>query len=152
MSNDNSISSSPGFPGLSFPGVGAGLAVLRDGKLLLYKRRNAPEAGYWNIPGGKVDHMEPSMVAAAREAEEESGLVFGDITLLCHSEKIIPEDGQHWISMIYVATDFSGEPRMVEPDKFFEFGWFAPDQLPLPLSLFAGDAVNALVEKGYFPS
>lgn len=152
MSSDSSTSSSPGFPGLSFPGVGAGLAVLRDGKLLLYKRRNAPEAGHWNIPGGKVDYMETSMVAAAREAEEESGLVIGKVTLLCHSEKIIPDDGQHWISMIYVATEFTGEARIVEPDKFFDFGWFAPGELPQPLSVFAADAVKALAEKGYIRS
>jgi 8-oxo-dGTP diphosphatase len=148
MSADNPTSMSPGLPGLSFPGVGAGLAVLRDGKLLLYKRRKPPEAGHWNILGGKVDHMEPAITAAAREAEEESGLAIRDLTLLCHSEKILPEDGQHWISLIYMTTTANGEPRMAEPDKFFDFGWFGPDALPQPLSRFAADAVEALREKG----
>lgn len=149
MSADTTMeTASPGFPGLSFPGVGAGLAVVRDGRLLLYRRRKAPEAGYWNIPGGKVDHMEPAIAAAAREAEEESGLKIHDLTLLCHSEQIIPADRQHWISTIYVTTIFDGEPCMVEPDKFSDFGWFAPDLLPEPLSRFAADAVAALREKG----
>lgn len=148
MPRDNPNTSSPGFPGLSFPGVGAGLAVVRDGTLLLYKRRKAPEAGHWNILGGKVEHMEPSATAAVREAEEESGLSIGAVSLICHSEKIIPEDRQHWISLIYAATDFEGEPRLVEPDAFFDFGWFPVDALPQPLSRFAADAVKALRERG----
>ncbi len=142
--------SSPGFPGLSFPGVGAGLVLLRDEKILLLKRRKAPEAGHWNIPGGKVDHMETAALAAARETEEETGLSIGSVEFLCLSEKIIPEDRQHWISLMYRATAFHGEARMVEPDKFFEIGWFGADQLPAPLSRFAADAIAALQVRGLF--
>lgn len=142
--------SSPGFPGLSFPGVGAGLVVLNDQKILLLKRRKAPEAGHWNIPGGKVDHMEAAAHAAARETEEETGLSIDSVDFLCHSEKIIPEDQQHWISLMYLATRFHGEARMVEPDKFFDIGWFAADQLPTPLSRFAADAIVALKARGLF--
>ncbi len=61
-------------PGIDFPGVGVGLAIVRDGKLLLYRRLRAPEAGYWNIVGGKVDAMEPAKDAALREAIEETVL------------------------------------------------------------------------------
>ena len=65
-------------PGIDFPGVGAGLVILRDdGRVLLCRRLKAPEAGYWNIVGGKVDKMEPSVDAARREAEEETGLSIG---------------------------------------------------------------------------
>lgn len=124
--------------------------MLRDEKILLLKRRKPPEAGHWNIPGGKVDHMESASVAAARETEEETGLSIDGVEFLCHSEKIIPEDRQHWISLMYLATDFHGEARMVEPDKFFEIGWFGADQLPEPLSRFAADAIEALNARGLF--
>lgn len=150
MADRNDPFSSPGFPGLSFPGVGAGLAVLREGRLLLYRRVKAPEAGSWNILGGKVDHMETAEHAARREAEEESALSIGDLGFLCLSEQILPDDRQHWLSLIYVCTDFAGEPAMPEPDKFHEFGWFGSDDLPEPLSRFAADAVRALAERGYF--
>ena len=79
-------------PGLDFPGVGVGLAILRDGQLLLCRRLKAPEAGYWSIPGGKVDHLESSLAAARREAEEETGLTIGDVEFLCHSEYIDTEE------------------------------------------------------------
>jgi 8-oxo-dGTP diphosphatase len=133
-------------PGSDFPGVGTGLAVLRDGKLLLYRRMKAPEAGYWSIVGGKVDHMEPAADAARREAEEESGLAIGKIDYLCTTEQIIAADRQHWVSVIYVCKDFSGEASLVEPDKLSAFGWFGRSELPEPLSAFAEAAIVHLDE------
>ncbi len=132
------------YPGIDFPGVGSGLAVLNDGKLLLCKRLKAPEAGHWSIVGGKVDHMEPAADAACREAEEESGLKIHSARFLCLSEQMIEADRQHWISLIYVTDDFSGEPQLMEPDKLSAIGWYPLDDLPQPLSLFAQDAVKAL--------
>ncbi len=117
---------------------------MRGGKLLLCKRLKAPEAGHWNIVGGKVDHMERSELAARREAEEESGLSIHSTRFLCLSEQLIEADRQHWISMIYVTDDFSGEPQLTEPDKLSDIGWYDLDTLPQPLSRFAADAVRAV--------
>ncbi|SEK52176.1 ADP-ribose pyrophosphatase YjhB, NUDIX family [Xaviernesmea oryzae] len=131
-------------PGVDFPGVGCGLAILREGRLLMARRLKAPEAGHWTIVGGKVDHGEVSLEAARREAEEESGLSIGSVEFLCLSEQIIPADRQHWISLIYVTQDSTGEPWLTEPDKISDIGWFPLDGLPAPLSVFARDAVTAL--------
>lgn len=123
-------------PGVDFPGVGVGLAILRDNKLLLYRRLKAPEAGHWNIVGGKVDHLEPAEMAARREAEEETGLTIGEIDFVSVTEQIINTDRQHWVSLIYKTSDFVGEPKLTEPDKLSDFGWFSLDALPEPLSAF----------------
>ncbi|WP_165219371.1 NUDIX domain-containing protein [Affinirhizobium pseudoryzae] len=134
-----------GLPGIDFPGFGTGLVIRRsDGKILLYKRMKSPEAGHWNIVGGKVDHMEHSADAACREAEEETGLSIGPVTFLGVSEQRIEADRQHWISMLYLADNFAGEPQLTEPDKLSEFGWFSPDALPLPLSVFTQEAIRLL--------
>jgi len=136
-------------PGVDFPGVGCGLVIQRaDGRVLLCKRLKAPEAGHWNIVGGKVDHMEISAEAARREAEEESGLTIGAVEFLCVSEEIIAADRQHWVSLIYLARDFTGEPWLTEPDKLSEIGWFALDDLPQPLSVFSKTAFAALKGRG----
>jgi 8-oxo-dGTP diphosphatase len=127
-------------PGIDFPGVGSGLVIMRDGKVLLCKRIKAPEAGHWSIPGGKVDHLEPSETAARREAEEETGLTIGSVQFLCVSEQIIQADRQHWLSLIFVTEDITGEATLTEPDKLSDIGWFALDALPAPLSVFAQDA------------
>jgi ADP-ribose pyrophosphatase YjhB (NUDIX family) len=132
-------------PGIDFPGVGAGLLIRRDdGMVLLYRRLNAPEAGHWNIVGGKVDLMETAADAARREAEEETGLRIGSVEFLCSAEGIISADGQHWISLIYTTTEFSGAPQLTEPDKLSDFGWFSPDAPPEPLSTFTRTAFAAL--------
>ncbi|MCQ2004082.1 NUDIX domain-containing protein [Rhizobium sp. NRK18] len=133
-----------GRPGIDFPGLGAGLAILRDNKILLYRRLRAPEAGYWNIVGGKIDHMEPAGIAAIREAEEETGLAIGEIEHLLTTEQILPDDQQHWVSLIYVSRNSRGEPQLTEPDKLSDFGWYDLDDLPRPLSAFATAAVAAL--------
>jgi ADP-ribose pyrophosphatase YjhB (NUDIX family) len=131
-------------PGRNFPGVGTGLAILRDGKLLLYRRTRPPEAGHWNIVGGKIDHLEHSSAAARREAEEETGLTIGAVEFLCVSEQIFAGEGQHWVSLMYTTSDFTGEPRVTEPEKLPEFGWFDLDELPQPVSKFTLDAVRSL--------
>ncbi|HEY0124933.1 MAG TPA: NUDIX domain-containing protein [Rhizobium sp.] len=138
-----------GKPGIDFPGLGTGLAILRDRKLLLYKRLKAPEAGFWSIVGGKVDHMEPAANAAIREAEEESGLSIGHIDYLCATEVINEADRQHWISLIYVCKDFTGEASLVEPDKLSDFGWFGRNELPQPLSAFAQATIAHLSEDDF---
>ncbi|MCC2610086.1 NUDIX domain-containing protein [Neorhizobium petrolearium] len=135
-------------PGIDFPGVGAGLVILRDdGKVLLCRRMKAPEAGFWSIVGGKVDLMELSADAARREAEEESGLRIGKVEFLCAAEEITEADRQHWISMIYVTRDFIGEPTLMEPDKLSEIGWFDPQNPPQPLSAFCVKALAQLANQ-----
>lgn len=133
-----------GQPGLDFPGLGVGLAILRDGKLLLCRRMKAPEAGHWNIVGGKVDHMEPAEIAARREAQEETGLDIGEIRYLGLTEQRIEADRQHWISLLYVTDDTTGEPQLTEPDKLSEIGWFDLDDLPQPLSVFTRAVLSYL--------
>lgn len=133
-----------GQPGLDFPGLGVGLAILRDGKLLLCRRMKAPEAGHWNIVGGKVDHMEPAELAARREAAEETGLSIGAIRYLGVTEQRIEADRQHWVSLLYVTDDTTGEPQLTEPDKLSEIGWFDLDDLPQPLSVFTRTVLTYL--------
>ena len=138
-----------GLPGIDFAGVGTGLVVLRGGKILLYKRIKPPEAGHWSIPGGKVDHMEAARHAALRETEEETGLRVADAAFLCATEVISEADRQHWVSLIYLADDVEGEPRLVEPDKLSDFGWFGRNDLPAPLSAFARAAISHLTNEQF---
>ncbi|AYD01237.1 NUDIX domain-containing protein [Neorhizobium sp. NCHU2750] len=132
-------------PGLDFPGLGVGLVIRRaDGKVLVCRRLKAPEAGYWNIVGGKVDMMERAEDAARREAEEETGLRIGKVRFVCHIEGILPDEGQHWLSLIYVTEDFDGEPVLTEPDKHADLMWIDINDPPSPLSLFSSLAFSHL--------
>jgi ADP-ribose pyrophosphatase YjhB (NUDIX family) len=127
------------------PRVGCGVAVIRDGRVLLLKRLKAPEAGCWGLPGGKVDWMEPAMAAAARELAEETGLTAGPLTLLTAADHIDPEGGEHWVAPTYLAREALGEAALLEPAKHAELGWFDPADPPRPLTLTALAALGVLV-------
>ena len=133
-----------GLPGIDFPGVGVGLLILRDGKILLCRRLKAPEIGFWNIPGGKLDFMERAAEAARRETHEETGLVIGEVRFLGVDERVFENDQHHWISLLYATEDFAGEARIMEPEKHSGLEWFALDALPDQLSEFAKTAIRLL--------
>lgn len=133
---------------LGEPKVGCGGALMCDGRLLLVRRRRAPGAGCWSLPGGKVDVFEASERAAARELAEELGVEAEGLRLLCVVDLIDREGGTHWVSPVYLATAFSGEVRRLEPEKHAAFGWFALDALPEPLSRSVTAAAEALRRNG----
>ena len=56
------------------PIVGVGAVIVREGKILLEKRRNEPSKGKWTIPGGLVELGEGLQEAVIREAQEETSL------------------------------------------------------------------------------
>ncbi|MDG2522690.1 NUDIX domain-containing protein [Caulobacter segnis] len=126
------------------PRVGCGVVLLKDGAILLIQRLRQPEAGSWSLPGGKVDWGEPTPVAAAREVAEELGVVAQDLKLLCVVDLIDQGDGDHWISPVYLADSFTGEPALMEPHKHAAFGWFPLGDLPAPLASSAAVAAQAL--------
>src|SRR5690554_1359752 len=49
-------------------------ALLREGRLLMVRRRNPPHAGRLALPGGRVEAGEPLAAAAERELLEETGV------------------------------------------------------------------------------
>jgi 8-oxo-dGTP diphosphatase len=109
------------------PTVDAVILLPRD-RVVLIRRRNPPHG--WAIPGGFVDEGEPLETAAAREAEEETGL---SVTLLeqFHSYSDPARDPRrHTISTVFLASA-AGEPRA--GDDAAEAQAFAWDALPSPI-------------------
>jgi 8-oxo-dGTP diphosphatase len=54
--------------------AGASIAVFKDRKVLLVRRRHAPFAGLWSLPGGKAEGGETPRETARRELKEETGI------------------------------------------------------------------------------
>ena len=63
----------PIYPNLSHRD-GASIAVLSQNKVLLVRRKRAPAAGLWSLPGGKIESCESPREAARRELKEETGI------------------------------------------------------------------------------
>jgi 8-oxo-dGTP diphosphatase len=126
------------------PGVGCGAAIVRDGKLLLVQRRGPPEAGCWNLPGGKVDFGERVEDAIVREIAEEVGVKIALLRPL-GVVQMIGLDDQHWVAPIHLAEIVAGEPENREPGKHEAIVWAPLDSPPSPLAVAAREAIAALV-------
>lgn len=53
---------------------GASIALFKDRRVLLVRRKNAPLAGLWSLPGGKAEGDETPRETAWRELKEETGI------------------------------------------------------------------------------
>ena len=112
--------------------MGVGAAIRReDGRFFLAKRgakvRN--EVGVWEFPGGGLEFGETLEAAIIRETEEEYGMQIKVNELVGVSDCILAEEGQHWVSVGYLCSLNSGEPRIREPDKCTEIGWFTLEEI-----------------------
>ncbi|WP_416140615.1 NUDIX hydrolase [Halomonas sp. HK25] len=58
----------------SFPVAAISCAVVKEGCLLVVRRRNSPNAGRLALPGGKVEPGERLAEASVRELLEETGV------------------------------------------------------------------------------
>jgi mutator protein MutT len=87
------------------PLVGVGAVIVRDGRVLLVRRGQAPLLGEWSLPGGVLECGETLREATVREAREETGLIVKTGELLGVYERVIlSEDGR--VRYHYVLIDF----------------------------------------------
>jgi 8-oxo-dGTP diphosphatase len=117
--------------------VAAGLILRSDGKLLLGQRpEGKPWAGWWELPGGKLEPGETVLQALARELDEELGIQVTEAT--------------RWVTYVHAyphttvrlafcrVTGWKGEPRglenqrleWVEPAHAGSVGELLPATLP----------------------
>ena len=131
-------------PHSNLPRVGVGvLLVDAQGRVLLTLRKCSTEAGCWSIVGGKVDFLENLEQCAVREAREEAGVEVELLRLLCVTDHVLPNEGQHWVAPAYLGRIVSGEARNCEPDKTQEVKWFALGSVPKTLTMTAQNAIAA---------
>lgn len=125
--------------------VGCGAFIQNaEGRLLLVKRRRHPEADHWGLPGGKVDFLEPVPVTIVREIREELGVEITLTGLLCVVDQIDAAAGTHWVNPVHRARIVAGEPKVMEPDALADWGWFALDALPQPLTVSTMTALDGV--------
>jgi len=120
-------------------GVGVGVMILKDGKVLLGQRHPDKEKasselqgqGQWTMPGGKLDFGESFIECALRESKEETGLNLREVEVICVNNDIVGE--AHYVTVSLLCTEFDGKPQVLEPDTITVWEWFELDDLPSPM-------------------
>lgn len=93
--------------------------VVRDGAVLLVRRRIAEGALSWQFPAGELERGEAAEQAAARETREELGLLVRPTESI--GERIHPLTRR---LMIYVACQpAGGTATLVDSDELAEVAW-----------------------------
>ncbi len=114
--------------------------LLRDGvsgtEVLLQLRRNT---GYMDdhwaaAAAGHVEQGETAYDAARREALEEIAVTDLDLSFVTAMQRTRGgEPIDERIDFFFTARSWSGEPRIVEPEKCAELRWCALTDLPDPV-------------------
>ena len=114
------------------PYVGVAAIVLKDGKVLLGKRKNSHGSDTWQFPGGHLEFNESIENCAQREVLEETGIKIKNIRLGPYTNDIFEQEQKHYITLFVISEYDSGELELREPQKCAEWGWFEWTQLPEP--------------------
>ncbi|WP_415951882.1 NUDIX domain-containing protein [Streptomyces sp. KLOTTS4A1] len=102
--------------------------------VLLQRSENAKFAqGMWDLPVGKSELGEPITETAVRELYEETGLTVKPESLkvahIIHGAWGV-EAPNGFLTVVFVAHEWAGEPENREPLKHAQVGWVRADAIP----------------------
>lgn len=130
------------------PVLGASVALLKEGRLLLIRRAFPPAQGLLAFPGGKVEMGETLQQAALRELLEETGFRGSIVGFIGHNE-LLPSDfvgasQSHFVIVCFLARWLKGEA--VASAEVQEMIWLGRDDA-MPAMLVAG--MDTMLAKAY---
>ena len=115
--------------------VGVGVMIVDDNKILLGHRvEKAEDTGgiyepdCWTLPGGKQEYEETIYEAAIRECKEETNLDISNLKVFTASDSFQPD--RHYITINFITASYSGELKIMEPEKIDKWEWFDINELP----------------------
>ncbi|MEW1658399.1 NUDIX domain-containing protein [Streptomyces sp. NPDC093707] len=102
--------------------------------VLLQRSENAKFAqGMWDLPVGKSEPGEPITETAVRELYEETGLTVKPESLkvahIIHGAWGV-EAPNGFLTVVFVAHEWVGEPENLEPRKHAQVRWVNTDAIP----------------------
>ncbi len=103
----------------------ADVVLLAAGRVLLIERGWDPYAGCWALPGGHVDAGETSLAAAARELEEETGVMVpaADLSQVGAYDAPGRDPRGRYVTVAYTATLPSPVPPTAADDATAARWW-----------------------------
>lgn len=125
----------------------------RAGRVLLLQR--GPKAkfaqGMWDLPVGKSKPGEPITRTATRELEEETGVTVRPESLrlvhVIHGARGV-EAPNGFLTVVFAADEWSGEPTNPEPDKHAQVSWVDVQNIPTDFVPTTGSALTRYLNDG----
>jgi len=109
----------------------AHLFLVKDNKILLLRRFNTGyEDGKYSVVAGHIDANETARQTMIREAKEEAGIGINIEDLELAHVMHRNETNEERIDFFFTAKRWKGEPKILEPHKCDDLGWFDLDKLP----------------------
>ncbi|MGB9705536.1 MAG: NUDIX hydrolase [Pyrobaculum sp.] len=88
------------------PAVAVAAVAVKNGEVVLVKRKYPPNPGKWSLPGGRVELGERLEEAVLRELREETGLT-GRVVKFLQPVEYIEREGPrvnyHFIILVYLV-------------------------------------------------
>ncbi|MCT1589986.1 NUDIX hydrolase [Kocuria palustris] len=115
----------------AYPRAAVISVLIKDDHVLLVRRANPPDAGFWGFPGGKIEFGETITRAAERELREETSII-GKATGVLTSVDAFSQDengplDSHFVLVAVLCRWRSGQPHA--GDDALEARWFALDEV-----------------------
>lgn len=134
-----------------YAGAGVAVFVVNEKRQILVGIRLAP-AGYghneWQLPGGKIDHMEDWKDTCRREVYEETGLIIENPKFLTARNDTWTMADKHFVTSFFVAKAVGKEsPVVMEPTKCKEWRWVDIKDIPKPTFLSLQEVANECHDK-----
>jgi len=110
--------------------------LLREDLVLLQLRQHTGymDAHWAAAAAGHLERGETAYDAARREATEEIAVADLDLEFVTAMQRTRHDEPiDERIDFFFTARSWSGEPRIVEPDKCAELRWCRLDDLPDPV-------------------
>lgn len=127
------------------PVPAAGVILVRDGCVLLVRRKFEPRAGWWCLPAGFMEAGETPEQSAVRELQEETGVI-AQLTGLFGVYAGFDDPRVRAVLILYTGDATGGEERA--GDDAIELAWFPLDALPDELAFASHrQALAELVER-----
>ncbi|MGF1475614.1 MAG: NUDIX domain-containing protein [Geminicoccaceae bacterium] len=95
---------------------------VRDGRVLLAKRKKPPYVGQWVAPGGKIEAGETPVTCAWRELKEETGLDARDPVLRGIVLERSPRPDFQWLLFCYLVRHVTGD--VVSDEREGTLAWW----------------------------
>ncbi len=116
------------------PRIGVGVVIINNDGYVLVGRRKGSFAQKYSIPGGSIDKGETFETTAIREIKEETNLdiLNPKVIAVTNNLETYKEEGKHYISIVLLVKEYSGQLKNKEPEKCENWEWVDPNNLPLP--------------------